>query len=159
MEIRLAQEQNLIEVIYIVRECAQQLMEKGVRNWHNTQSDYADISKDISNNYVYLVSIKKVPIGTITLKPDDSDTNKTNIDRLAIFPHFQRRGYAKALIDFAIAEASKKGSTAVRGTVPCNNKSLCQLLEEKGFKNLGASGEIPNEMVKILFEKELDKSL
>jgi ribosomal protein S18 acetylase RimI-like enzyme len=156
MEIRLAQEQHLIEVIYIIRECAQQLMEKGVRHWHNTQSDYTEISKDIANKYVYLVSLKKVPIGTITLKPDDSDAKKTYIDRLAIFPHFQRRGYAKALIDFALTEASKKGSTAVRGTIPNNDKSLCQLLEEKGFKNLGAIGECRDEMVKILFEKKLE---
>jgi GNAT superfamily N-acetyltransferase len=155
MEIRLAQERQLLEVLYIIRECAQQLMEKGVRHWHNSHVDYADISKDISNKFVYVMVVNKVPMGTITLKPDENAPDSTNIDRLAIFPHFQRKGYAKAMIDFAIDEATNKGSKAIRGTIPVDDKSLCQLLEEKGFVNLGVVSEVPNEMIKILFEKKL----
>ena len=155
MEIQLAQERQLLEVLYIIRECAEQLMEKGVRNWHNSHVDYADISKDIANSYVYLMTVKRVPVGTITLKPDPSVADATHIDRLAIFPHFQRRGYAKTMIDFAITEATRIGSKSIRGTIPVDDSSLCKLLEEKGFINLGIAHHVPNELVKILFEKKL----
>lgn len=155
MEILLAKESQLLEVLYIIRECAQQLFDKGVKSWHNTHVDYSEISEDIKNKYVFIFFLKKIPVGTITIKPDLSSKGVSNIDRLAIFPHFQRRGFAKAMIDFAETQSRAQGYTTLRGTIPVDDQSLCKLLEEKGFSNLGVAHHIPNELVKILFEKKL----
>lgn len=155
VEIKLAKESQLLEVLYIVRECAQQLLNKGVKYWHNSHADYANISNDIISQYVYIIFFKKVPAGTITLKPDENVPNALFIDRLAIFPHYQRRGLAKNMIDFAISEALVQGFKSIRGTIPVDDKALSIMLEDKGFQNRGVVTHVPNEMIRILFEKSL----
>ena len=157
MEIKLANEHNLIEVSYIFRECSQQFIESGFQCWEFAHSSYEDIANDISKKYVYLAFIKKVPVGTISLRPDSSDTSIINIERLAIFPHYQRRGFAKNLIDFAITEAGKKGAKSVRGAVPSHNRMLVKLLEERGFVNIGEVEKMFNEAKGTIFEKILRK--
>lgn len=155
MEIHLAKESQLLEVLYIIRECAQQLKDKGVKSWHNTHVDYAEISEDIKNKYVFIIFLKKIPVGTITIKPDANSKEISLLDRLAIFPHFQRRGFAKAMIDFAENQSRTLGYSTLRGSIPVDDQSLCKLLEEKGFTNLGVAHHVPNELVKIVFEKKL----
>jgi GNAT superfamily N-acetyltransferase len=156
MEIRPAKESQLLEVLYIIRECAEQLRTKGVKHWHNTHIDYEEISKDISQGYVYILFEKSVAAGTISIKPDTEKSEAYNIDRLAIFPHFQRRGFARAMIDFAENETRSKSKKVLRGTIPVDDESLCKLLEEKGFTNHGIISQVPNEITKILFEKNLE---
>jgi ribosomal protein S18 acetylase RimI-like enzyme len=155
MEIHPAKDTQLLEVLYIIRECAEQLTDKGVRTWHNTHTDYAEISNDIKSKHVFIVFFKKVPVGTITVKPHAESPGIAHIDRLAIFPHFQGRGFAKAMIDFAEKHTREKGFNTLRGTIPVDDKALCKLLEDKGFKNMGVLHNIPNELIKIVFEKKL----
>lgn len=155
MEIKLAKESQLLEVLYIIRECAQQLKNKGVKHWHNSHIDYDEISADIKNKFVFILFEKSVAVGTVTIKPEKASKEVCIIDRLAIFPHFQRRGFAKSMIDFTEAEARNSGFSVLRGTIPVDDESLCKLLEEKGFVNKGVITQVPNELVKILFEKIL----
>lgn len=155
MEIKLAKESQLLEVLYIIRECADQLKDKGVKHWHDSRIDYAEISEDIKNEYVFILFEKCVAVGTITIKPEKDNADVCTIDRLAIFPPFQRRGFAKSMIDFTEAEARNKNFAMIRGTIPVDDESLCKLLEEKGFVNKGIITQVPNELLKILFEKVL----
>lgn len=152
MEILLADKNKLIEVLYIIRECSRQLIEKGVKYWNNSLADYNEISEDIVNQNVYLMVINRVTIGTITIKHDKSTTT---ISRLAIFPHFQKRGFAPEVLKFAEDLAKKNGSTILKGTTPVDDKSLSQLLEENGFVNHGVDGEVHEEFVRIKFEKKI----
>ena len=153
--IQLAKENQLLEVLYIVRECAEQLIAKGLCSWHNTRDDYAVISLDISKKYVHIVMSGRVAVGTITIKPDETDPTVSFIDRLAIFPHYQGRGLAKEMIDYAEAHSREKGFGLIRGVIPIDDESLCKLLEGKGFANKGAIPNKPDEPVRIIFEKRL----
>lgn len=155
MEIRLAEKNSLIEVIYIIRECSRQLIEKGVKYWNNSLTDYNDISDDITNQYVYLLVINRVTIGTVTIKSDKKNSKTTVISRMAIFPHFQKRGFAHEILKFAEDLARKNGSTTLVGTTPTDDKALSQLLEENGFVNQGIESEVPEEFIRIKFEKKI----
>ena len=155
MEIRLAEKNSLIEVIYVIRECSRQLLEKGVRYWNNSLTDYNDISDDISNRFVYLLVINRVTVGTVTIKPDKKNPKASIISRLAIFPHFQKRGFAGEILKFAETLARKNGSTSLIGTTPTDDKALSQLLEENGFVNQGIESEVPEEFIRIKFEKKI----
>ena len=155
MEIRLAKQNNLIEVLYIIRECSRQLVEKGVKYWNNSLADYNEISKDIDGGYVYLMVINNVPIGTATIKPDKSTPGITTLSRLAIYPAFQKKGYAQTILQFSENLARDKGSKIVRGTTPLDDKSLEQLLQENGYEKKGVQSEIPEEFMRVLFEKKL----
>ena len=155
MEIQLAEKNKLIEVLYIIRECSRQLVEKGVKYWNNSLVDYNDISSDISNHFVYLLVIDRVSVGTITIKPDRTKPKTSVISRLAIFPYYQKRGFAHEILKFAEDFAKENGATSLRGTTPVDDKSLAQLLEENGFVNLGVEGEVPEEFISIKYEKKI----
>ncbi len=155
MEIQKAKQSQLLEILYIIRECAYQLKTKGVKHWHNTHIDYEQIDKDIKDGFVYILTVRKGPVGTITVKPDSNNPSISHLDRLAIFPHFQRRGFAKKLIDFAIEDSINSGRKLLQGVIPVNDQSICNLLEEKGFENKGVLHHVPEELTKIVFEKKL----
>ena len=155
MEIILADKNKLIEVLYILRECSRQLIEKGVKYWNNSLADYNEISCDIEKQYVYLLVVNMVTIGTVTIKPDKSTLKTTTISRLAIFPHFQKRGFAPEVLKFAENLAKNNGSTILKGTTPVDDKSLSQLLEDNGFVNHGVDGEVHEEFIRIKFEKKI----
>jgi GNAT superfamily N-acetyltransferase len=155
MEIQLAEKDKLIEVLYVIRECSQQLLEKGVKYWNNSLADYNDISEDITHQYVYLLVINRVTVGTVTIKPDKKNPKTSIISRLAIFPTYQKRGFAHEILKFAEELAKKNGSTTLKGTTPVEDKSLFQLLEENGFVNQGVENEVPEEFICIRFEKKI----
>ena len=155
MEILLADKNKLIEVLYILRECSRQLIEKGVKYWNNSLADYNEISCDIEKQYVYLLVVNMVTIGTVTIKPDKSTLKTTTISRLAIFPPFQKRGFAPEVLRFAEVLAKNNGSTILKGTTPVDDKSLSQLLEDNGFVNHGVDGEVHEEFIRIKFEKKI----
>lgn len=155
MEIRLAKKNNLIEVLYIIRECSRQLLEKGVTHWNNSLADYNDIADDIEKGYVYIVVINYVSVGTATIKPSKTDTGTTTLSRMAIYPPYQKKGLAHSILKFAEDIATERGSKILKGTTPVNDKSIGQLLEENGFINKGVENEIPEEFVKVCFEKVL----
>lgn len=153
MEIRVAKKNNLIEVIYILRECSRQLIEKGVKYWNNSLADYNEISGDIDNGFVYLIVINNVPVGTATIKPDRTDSKVTILSRLAIYPPFQKKGLAQSMLKFTEDLAKKNGSNLIKGLTPLNDTALENLLEKNGFMNIGVQNEMPNEFVRIRFEK------
>ena len=155
MEIQLAEKNKLIEVLYVIRECSRQLLSKGVKYWNNSHADYNEIAEDILNQHVYLLILNRVTVGTVTVKPDKSNPKTSVISRLAIFPHFQKRGFAQEVLKFTEELARKNGSTILKGFTPIEDKSFRQLLEECGFVNLGVEGEVPEEFIRIKFEKRL----
>jgi GNAT superfamily N-acetyltransferase len=155
MEILIAKESQLLEVLYIIRECSQHSTDNGKKYINGSYSDYAEISRDIVNNHVYIIFLNLVPVGTITIKPFQGNDNVMLIERLAIFPHFQRRGLAKSMIDFAEKHSRSLGRTILKGTIPANDDSVCKLLEEKGFKNTGTLQQTPHEILQLTYEKQL----
>ncbi len=155
MEIRLAEKQNLLEVLYILKECSLQLMEKGVRYWNNSLVDYNDISTDIQNKYVYILFYNKIPVATITIKPHKSIPGMVVLSRMAVYPAFQKRGYAKNLLEFAEDFARNNKSYVLKGVSPVDDKAFFQLLEELGYENKGIDTEPVNDYERIIFEKEL----
>ena len=59
-------------------------------------SHYSDenIAEDIILKRVFLLEIEKLPVGTVTIK-------NIEICRLFVHPSYQRKGYGRALLDFA----------------------------------------------------------
>jgi GNAT superfamily N-acetyltransferase len=154
MEIVKAKKHQLIEILYIIKECSRQLLEKGVKYWNNSMADFNDIASDIEKGHVYIAIDNRIPIGTITLKPESDNGRKLAISRLAIYPAFQKKGLAHQLILFAIEQAREGKYEQIIGHIPLDDKSLVNLLEENGFKNK-SQAPTKEEFVKILFEKTL----
>lgn len=132
IEIVKAQKANLLEVLYIIKEGSRQLLEKGVKYWNNSLADYHEISRDIELGHIYLIKYNHVAVGTVTLRIN-SDKGTLQIERLAIFPTFQKKGLANKLIDFAKMLANDNRINTIIGTIPVNDTELINLLEKNKF--------------------------
>lgn len=152
IEIVKADKTNLIEVLYIIRECSRQLIEKGVKYWNNSLADSFEISTDIESGYIYLIKYNYVPVGTITLR-FLSENESLQLERLAIFPAYQKKGLGQKLIEFAKETAREKGVKKILGSIPIDDADLIHLLERNNFVKKGES--IPVEMNTIALELEL----
>ncbi|HOK61879.1 MAG: GNAT family N-acetyltransferase [Tenuifilum sp.] len=152
IEIVKADKTNLIEVLYIIRECSRQLIEKGVKYWNNSLADRFEISTDIESGFIYLIKYNYVPVGTITLRflPKKESLQ---LERLAIFPAYQKKGLGQKLIEFAKETAKEKGVKKILGSIPIDDADLIHLLERNNFVKKGES--IPVEMNTIALELEL----
>lgn len=53
-----------------------------------------NISDDLRNGYIYLLSVNKNPVATVTIK-------ENHILRLFVLTEFQHKGYGRKLLDFA----------------------------------------------------------
>lgn len=152
IEIVKADKTNLIEVLYIIRECSRQLIEKGVKYWNNSLADRFEISTDIESGFIYLIKYNYVPVGTITLRflPKKESLQ---LERLAIFPAYQKKGLGQKLIEFAKETAKEKGVKKILGSIPIDDADLIHLLERNNFVKKGES--IPVEINTIALELEL----
>lgn len=155
MEISKAQKHQLLAVLYIIRECSRQLLEKGVKYWNNSMADFNEIAADIEKGFVYIVFYNHVPVGTITLKPDETNKQTLTLSRLATYPAFQKKGLAHQLLAFALDFAKDNKYKVITGYIPVDDKSIVCLLEENGFVNKGIAPPPKEEFVKIIFEKTL----
>jgi len=152
IEIVKANKSNLLEVLYIIRECSRQLIEKGAKYWYNSLADSLEISTDIELGFIYLIKYNYVPVGTITLKflPE---RESLQLERLAIFPAYQKKDLGQKLIEFAKETAKKKGVKKILGSIPIDDADLLHLLEQNNFVRKGES--IPVEKSPIAVELEL----
>jgi len=147
-----AQKNNLLEVLYIIRECSKQLLGKGVKYWNNSLADSFEISTDIESGFIYLIRYNYVPVGTITLRFLPQKESLL-IERLAIFPAYQKKGLGQKLIEFAKETAKEKGVKKILGSIPIDDADLIRLLEQNNFVQKGKS--MPVEVNSIAVELEL----
>ncbi|MDI3526007.1 MAG: hypothetical protein PWR03_190 [Tenuifilum sp.] len=151
VEIVKADKRNLLEVLYIIRECSRQLLEKGVKYWNNSLADYVEIEEDIASGSIFVVKINHVVVGTITLKVVD-EGQAVLIDRLAIYPAYQKKGLAQKLIEFSVNYAKEINAKKIFGYIPVDDKNLTQLLEQNHFKRKGDEFTPPKGFVLISYE-------
>lgn len=152
IEIVQANKSNLLEVLYIIRECSRQLIEKGVKYWNNSLADSFEISTDIDSGFIYLIKYNCVPVGTITLR-FLTEKESLQLERLAIFPAYQKKGLGQKLIEFAKEIANEKGVKKILGSIPIDDADLIHLLQQNNFVKKGESN--PVEINPITVELEL----
>ncbi len=151
VEIVKAQKHHLLEVLYIIRECSRQLINKGVKYWNNSLADYYEISADIAKGYVYLAKFNYVPVGTITLRPDE-ESQTLRIERLAIYPAFQKKGLAQRLLEYAKQYAASQNFSKIVGNIPVDDVGLIQLLEQNSFSRKEEQSMPLNEFKVVAYE-------
>ena len=111
MEILQAKPDDLIEILFLIRQCVKDMNLKGMKHWNSSYPGTEDISKDLSNEAIYLVKDKGICLGMVTInevQPDDykdikwSDNNSKVLymKRMAVHPYWQGKGIGKMLVEF-----------------------------------------------------------
>ncbi|MBN2349710.1 MAG: GNAT family N-acetyltransferase [Bacteroidales bacterium] len=125
MDILKAELPDLVEIMYLVKQCVIDMNAKGLKNWNTFYPGGKVLVHDLEKKSVFLVKDKGVCKGMITLNniiPEEyKDINWQNksdkvlyIHNLAVHPNWQDKGIAKMLLEFAEKYAQENGYTHLR---------------------------------------------
>lgn len=148
MEIMPAKPDDLVEVLFLMRECINNMNEKGLMQWNPAHPGPREIEKDLTNNIVFLIKDKGICKGMIMLseKLDPVLKNikwKNNkgkallIKRMAVHPNWQGQGIGKTLIEHAGTYAKKNKYKSLRMDVMESNMSALEISQKFDFEEVG----------------------
>lgn len=146
MEIQLAQEDNLIEILYLIENTKLDLQRNNLYHWNDNYTGRDIIRKDILEKKTYYLKVNKVIVGTVTVY-DGNDplykeaeyikNNYLLIRRLAVFHSFQKKGVAGALFNYIVLLAKEKGLNSIITEAYHKNERYVNFLQKKGFTSIG----------------------
>ncbi|MGM0409012.1 MAG: GNAT family N-acetyltransferase [Bacteroidota bacterium] len=148
MHIQKAIPENLIEIMYLLRQCIEDFNKNNIYQWNVSYPDNFRLLREIEKGTLYLMINKGVPIATITFD-DDQDSvfddiewkNKNDkfivIHRIAVFPTWQNKGVGRKLMDFAEQYAKENNYKSIRLDVTSSNEELVKIYEKLGYTKTG----------------------
>jgi len=164
-EIVKAEEESLIEIMFILRECAAELISNGFSHWNSAYPSFFTVRDDIKKGNLYMLKQNGGAIGVITLNNEQdpsynqltwkSSNHALIVNRLAIIPIFQNHGYAKMLMAFAEEFARKEGYKSIRLDTFAGNAKTVRFFEKCGFSKVGEVSLSKDLNIYACFEKEL----
>ena len=164
-EIVKADKENLIEIMFLLRQCANDLISKGFSHWNSAYPSHLTVSEDLKNGSLYLLKQNGGTIGIITLNDIQdpsynqlswkSDSHALIVNRLAIIPLFQNRGFAKILMTFAEEFAKKEGYKSIRLDTFAGNENTVRFFENCAFSRVGEVSLSKDLNIYACFEKQL----
>lgn len=148
MHIQKAIPENLIEIMYLLRQCIEDFNENNIYQWNISYPDNFRLMQEIEKDSLYLMINKGVPVGTITFDEKQDDVFdqvewKNNegkfivIHRIAVFPTWQKKGVGRKLIEFVQQYAQENNYKSVRLDISSSNQKLIELYEKHGFTQTG----------------------
>ncbi|HSH50432.1 MAG TPA: GNAT family N-acetyltransferase [Bacteroidales bacterium] len=148
MHIQKAIPENLIEIMYLLRQCIEDFNENNIYQWNVSYPDTFRLIQEIENGSLYLMINKGVPVATITFDEKQHEVfndvvwknNKGKfivIHRIAVFPTWQRKGIGQKLIEFVERFAQENNYKSVRLDVTSANEKLIELYKKLGFSQTG----------------------
>ena len=146
--IRRAKLSEIPEILAITKACAVDLQQKGIYQWNDNYPSKNAFLGDIERKELYVKVLGEQVIGAIavsTLMDEEyrsigwstPNDNNVYVHRLCVHPHFQGRGHAQSLMDFAEKLARKGNFASVKLDTFSQNKRNQRFYETRGYKRLG----------------------
>ncbi len=136
---------DLVEVLYLLRVCVQEMNGKGWFQW-DLQNHL--VKGDIENGTVFLYKQNEACIGTITLNTNgieeyknvhwpDPSRSPLFIHRLLVHPAWREKGIADNLMAFAESYAREHGFSSLRLEVFSENKDALNRFNQLNYNQIG----------------------
>ena len=147
MKILRASLADINTVLSLTKNCTQHLIEKGIFQWNKHYPSKAVLQKDIELQQLWKLEKNNLIIGVVaitTIKDPEyfavkwlCQSNKNlYIHRLAVHPHFQGKGYAKKLMDFAENYGRSHHFQSIRLDTFSQNKRNQQFYKNRNYTKL-----------------------
>jgi GNAT superfamily N-acetyltransferase len=166
MEIKQATSYYLVDLLFLLKECVEDMNSRGLKQWNSANPGAAVIKEDINKGTLYFYSELGIVHGMINLtdeKPkeyDDvswkSDGGKIlYVNRLAVHPLYLESDVSDKLLKFTEEYAKKNKYTSIRLDVldsyPVDNKFFVA----RKFESAGNYHTDFQKMPYVCFEKDL----
>ncbi len=148
MEILLAKPDDLIEILFLIRQCVKDMNAKGMKHWNSSYPGTDDITNDLNNNAIFLVKNLGICLGMMTINevaPDDYKNIEWSVNnsrilymkRMAVHPLWQGKGIAEMLVEQAEKYAKDKGYGYLRLDTLSSNEAETKLFASSSFSEVG----------------------
>lgn len=164
MEIRLAKQNDIEKLNILFKEVIKDMAKNKIYMW-NEIYPFCEFETDILNKSLYIIEDENEIIGSFVLSdkndPDfenimwKCNENWISINRLAILPQKQGKGYAKKAMEYIEDKSITNGYDSIRLTVYEKNKSAIALYEKYGYERVVNGTYYINEMMFVGYEKNI----
>ena len=150
MEIRLANEFDVNDIMEIIKQAQEDLRKRGIDQWQNGYPNKDTICKDIEQGYTYVLTEDSQIIGTAAIIFDGEETYNTIYDgqwlsdqgyvvihRIAIHRSKKGKGYARMILEHVKAMCKDKGIFSIKIDTHEDNRSMQRFLQKNGFSYCG----------------------
>jgi ribosomal protein S18 acetylase RimI-like enzyme len=148
MEILQAKKSDLIEILYLIRECVRDMNSKGMKHWNSSYPGIEDISADLEGGFIYLVKNKGICMGMVTINESEPDEYKgigwsgdsskiLYMKRMAVHPVWQDKGVAEMLVGFTEKYARDKKYNYIRLDTLSSNQLEANLYTSGRYDEVG----------------------
>ena len=146
--IRKAVVEDIPQIKKITEACAQYMIDQGIYQWNKNYPSLEVLTKDVKANNVYVYIVEQKIVGTVmfSMEMDDFYTevnwltpnfNQLYVHRLAVHPHYQKQGIAKALMDFGEALAKEKKCLSIRLDTFSKNPRNNRFYQARQYQQVG----------------------
>ena len=163
--VKIIQDINL--AIVVMHSVGAWMLESGLQPnqwWQPQNMNRGFLLKHTEPDEYFVALIDNKPAASMVLqeternqswKPIDGDKPKQAlyVHWLCVAREFAGQGLPKTLIDFALKEAKRRGFSRLRLDTSANEKKLCRLYENLGFKLMGIEEE--GSHATAFYQKEL----
>ncbi|MFA5296749.1 MAG: GNAT family N-acetyltransferase [Lutibacter sp.] len=149
MVIKKASEDDLEQLLSVVKSCTQNLIEQGIFQWSESYPTKEILGSDIALQQIWKLEIETNIVGLIVLTEIEDEEyhpvkwltkNQKNlyVHRLAVHPNYQGKGFAQKLMDFTENFARENNYGSVRLDTFSQNKRNQQFYEKRNYVKLGS---------------------
>ena len=166
MEILKASPSDLVEVMFLVRECVIQMNADGMKQWNSAYPSPQMLQEEIENGNLYLAKEMGVARGLLTItdkipesykdiKWSDKGTKVLYIELLAVHPNWQGKGITKMLLDYANSFAKENNYDTIRTGLLSEHPLIKRLIENDTFEKTGEYYSVYQKTPYQSFEKNV----
>lgn len=166
MKIVQAVPNDLVEVLFLLKECITDMNEKGFKHWNNSFPGAEVMSKAIASGSLFIYKELELAKGMVILNEEEPEEYKNiewqvsaekvlYIKYLAVHPNWQRHGIAKKLIGYAEQFARERGFKALRMDLYSGLEASGRFSDDMGFKKTGQFHSTFQQAPYLALEKSL----
>ncbi len=166
MEIIQATPSDLIEVLFLVRECVIKMNQDGMKQWNSAYPGPEMLKEEIESKNLFLAKELGIAKGLISFARDEPDEyqkiewqNKEGkvlyIKLLAVHPLWHGKGISRILLDFAGNYAKENKFTLIRTDLLSENPLIKKLVDDSDFSKAGEYFSNFQKMPYQCFEKKI----
>lgn len=166
MEIICASNHHLIESVFLLRQCIDELERQHIVQWDNTNFSLTEVQDDIEKQTVYVARNNNITVGTITV--NESPVTEYNqikwgyksekvliVHNFAVFPAWQKKGIGRKMMDFIENLAVDKGYESIRLHLHYDNMRAINFFKRRDYNMSGEFTSEVNQNKYVCFEKIL----